>query len=295
MTERTIPAGDVKLWSEATGDPRHPTLLLIMGGNLSAMGWPRELVDLLAAGGLHVIRYDHRDTGRSTHRDFTRHPYGFDELAADAIAVLDAWEIPAAHVAGLSMGATIAQLIALDHPDRLRTLTLMLGGALDVDFDANIEHALAGTPAPDGLPLPTRRFLDMLALPPAADRDTELDRRVTKWRMLAGDELPFDPDEVRRWEQADIDHSGSIHEPTAHHMLTLPPLTRGAELTRVTAPTLVIQAGADPIAPAPHGRHLADLIPGSRLLEVPGMGHALTSAVHPVLADAITTHAHRHP
>ncbi|RCV47304.1 alpha/beta fold hydrolase, partial [Marinitenerispora sediminis] len=204
-----VPSGDVKLWSQATGDPRHPALLLIMGGNLSAMGWPRELVDMLADAGLHVIRYDHRDTGRSTHRDFTRHPYGFDDMAADATAVLDAWGIEHAHVAGLSMGATIAQLLALDHPRRLRTLTLLLGGALDVDFDANIERALTGQPSPDGLPLPTRRFLDTLTLAPAADPDAALDRRITKWRLLAGDELPFDPDEIRRWEQADIDHAGT--------------------------------------------------------------------------------------
>ncbi|MEE3921348.1 alpha/beta fold hydrolase [Micromonospora sp. BRA006-A] len=265
---------------------------MIMGGNLSAYGWPDEFVETLAAGGLHVIRYDHRDTGRSTRRDYGEHPYTYDDLAADAVVVLDAWDVEAAHVLGLSMGASLAQVMALNHPDRVRSLTLMLGGALDVDFDAGIEAAFRGESTVDGLPVPTQRFLDMLAhvQQPATDRESMLAKQVGKWRLLSGDGVPFDEAEYRTWEERAMEHAGTWEEPIAHYLVGLPPRSRGAELRGLDVPTLVIQAPNDPAAPPPHGRHLADLIPRARLVEIKGMGHALPSAVHRPLADAVLAH-----
>lgn len=296
MSERTVPSGDVELWSEDFGDPSHPALLLVMGGNLSAFGWPDEFAQRLADGGLHVIRYDHRDTGRSTTRDFAENPYGIDELAADAVAVLDGWGVDRAHVVGLSMGATITQVIALNHQDRLSGLIMMLGGGLDIDFDGNIERAMRDEPTPDGLPGPQQPFLDALALMtrPAEDRTAEVAKRVSKWRILSGTAVPFDEDEYARWEERSIDHAGGvITEPYAHYSLTLPPASRAAELRDVTVPTLVIQAEHDPIAPAPHGKHLAGLIPTAQLVQIPGMGHALPSSVHGPLVEAILDHTRR--
>lgn len=292
MAIRMVPSADVILWSEDFGDPNDPALLLVMGGNLSAMAWPDEFVELLAAAGHHVIRYDHRDTGRSTQRDFTQHPYSFDELVADAVAVLDSWETSAAHVVGLSLGNTIGQLLALDHPDRLLSLTVMLGGALDIDFDANIERAMNRKPSVDGLPLPTQRFLDVMALlsEPVEGPDAELAHRVEKWRLLNGDGVAFDADEFRRRELRAIAHSGEFSEPLVHHMIPQPPVARGAELGRVRASTLVIQAMCDPAAPPPHARHLAALIPGARVVEIPAMGHALARAIHEPLATVICAH-----
>ncbi|MFD0549721.1 alpha/beta fold hydrolase [Streptomyces rectiviolaceus] len=207
---------------------------------------------------------------------------------------MDGWGIERAHVVGLSMGATIAQVIALNHHDRLSALTMMLGGGLDIDFDGNIERAMRGEPTPDGLPGPQQPFLDALALMtrPAEDRAAEVAKRVSKWRILSGTAVPFDDDEYARWEERAIDHAGGvITEPYAHYSLTLPPPSRAADLRDVTVPTLVIQAEHDPIAPAPHGKHLAGLIPTARLVQIPGMGHALPSSVHGPLAEAILGHA----
>ncbi|MEU6024227.1 alpha/beta fold hydrolase [Micromonospora sp. NPDC047134] len=292
MTERVISAGDVKLWSQGFGDPADPALLMIAGGNLSAYGWPDEFVQRLAAAGLFVIRYDHRDTGRSTCRDYQKYPYTYDDMAADATAVLDGWDIAAAHVVGMSMGMSLAQVMVLNHPDRVRSLTLMLGGALDTDFDAAIEAAFRGEPLVNGLPVPTPRFLEMLAAvqQPAKDRESMLAKQVGKWRLLNGDGIPFDEQEYRRWEERAMDHAGTWEEPVTHYQVGLPPLSRGAELRDVKVPTLVIQAPYDPAAPPPHGRHLADLIPGARLAEIPGMGHALPSSVHGPLAELIIAH-----
>ncbi|MFB4279817.1 alpha/beta fold hydrolase [Nonomuraea sp. MTCD27] len=295
MSTRMITSGDVTLWSEGFGDPADPPMLLVAGGNLSAMSWPDEFVELLAARGHHVIRYDHRDTGRSSRVDFASRPYTFDELVLDAVAVLDGWEVAAAHVVGMSLGHTIGQLLTLDHPGRLLSLTVMLGGALDVDFDAAIEHATAGRPSADGLPPPTQRFLDVIALmsQPVDGAEAELERRVEKWRLLNGADLPFDDEEFRRRELRAIAHAGTFQEPITHHLIAQPPVSRGAELAGVTVPTLAIQAVHDPAAPPPHARHVAELIPGARVRDMPGMGHALASAVHLPLAAAICEHTHQ--
>src|SRR5437016_10421959 len=125
MSERVISNGNVKLWSEDFGDPSEPPLLLVAGDCTSALGWPDEFVELLVAGGRRVLRYDHRDTGRSTYRDFAQHPYTFDDLAADAVSVLDGWDVGAAHLLGIGMGSAIGQLIATAHPYRLLSMTLL--------------------------------------------------------------------------------------------------------------------------------------------------------------------------
>ncbi|MGH8931320.1 MAG: alpha/beta fold hydrolase [Egibacteraceae bacterium] len=97
MAERIVSVGNVDIWTEEFGDPTDAALLLVMGANAPAMGWPDQLVALLVAGGHWVIRYDHRDTGRSTRRDFPSHPYGVADLARDSVAVLDGYGIGAAH------------------------------------------------------------------------------------------------------------------------------------------------------------------------------------------------------
>jgi 10-carbomethoxy-13-deoxycarminomycin esterase/esterase len=290
--ERLIAANGIKLWSEDFGDAADPTVLLIMGANASAFGWPNEFVELLADSGRHVIRYDHRDTGLSTWQDFARSPYSLQDVAADAVAVLDGWGAPRAHVVGFSLGCTIGQVLALDHRARLLTLSLLAGTALDVDFAASVQCAYSGRPTSTGLPAPRREILDlwMDRAAPGRSPEDELNRRIAELRVLAGDALPFDEAEFRRWEQRSIAHAGTTLQPSTHGFADPVPTSRAAELAGVSTPTLVVQAPLDPINPPPHGRHLADLIPGARLLEVPGMGHALPSAVHGPLVAALLEH-----
>ncbi|MGW5849825.1 alpha/beta fold hydrolase [Streptomyces sp. NPDC055254] len=295
MAQRVVTSKDAQLWSEDFGDRADPALLLVAGGNLTAMSWPVEFVERLAAGGLHVIRYDHWGVGRSTVWDPAERPYGYLRLAADAVAVLDGWDIERAHFVGMSMGAVLCQLVALDHPQRMLSMSLMLGGALDVDFPGNIRRALAGEPSVDGLPLPQERFLEALAVmnEDVSGPEEELGRRVRRWKLFSGDRVAFDEADFRRWEQQAIDHSGSLSEPQVHYAVQPPPRERAAELRGVRVPTQVIQATQDPIAPPPHGRHLADQIPGADLVEIEGMGHALPASVHRPLAEAVLRHVHR--
>ena len=120
-----VTSGKLRLWVERIGDPADPAVLLIAGAEAQGIGWPSVLVDRLVAGGLQVIRYDHRDTGESDSVDFDESPYSMVDLVEDAVAVLDGLDIESAHVVGASMGGVIAQWLAATHPDRVLTLTLM--------------------------------------------------------------------------------------------------------------------------------------------------------------------------
>ena len=115
---RFIASGDLRLWTERFGDPRDPAVLLIMGTSAQGIGWPDEMVNALVEGGHQVVRFDHRDTGRSDCVDFATHPYTLADMAADSVAVLDGHEIAVAHIVGASVSGTIGQLLAVHHPER---------------------------------------------------------------------------------------------------------------------------------------------------------------------------------
>ena len=278
-------AGTVRLWSEDRGEPGAAPVLLVMGAGAAAPGWPDEFVELLVEGGCRVIRYDHRDTGRSTAVPAAEADYDLGDLARDAVAVLDAHGVDRAHVVGMSMGGLIGQLLAVDHADRLRSLTLTHTGALDMG--TTDENPAVGP----------ERLTRVIALAePGATEEAELERRVALWRELHGDALPFDPAEYLRLERRVIAHAGTFLPSTGHIRLASTPLPRGADDLRTAAtPTLVVQGGQDPFFPLGHGRHLAGLLPDARLLEIPELGHALPAVVHRRVADAILDHLRRHP
>ncbi|WP_227999154.1 alpha/beta fold hydrolase [Nocardia australiensis] len=292
MAERVVSTADLHLWTEDFGDPGDPPLLLL--GAHSSRGWPDEFVAELVAQGLHVIRYDHRDTGRTVSLDAEQKPYTFYELAADAMAVLDGWGIERVHLVCFALGAATGQLIAIDYPDRLRSLTMTGAAALTVDFFTSCDCAYSGKPTPSGLPAPRREVLDLIMQSPILDDvDAELDRRVALARAMSGTALPFDPAEFRRWEEREIAHSGIAGRNAPNIDESADITGRGGELANVATPTLVIQGPLDPVHQPPHSAFLAESIPGARLLELPGLGHSFPTAVHSALAAAIVEHVRR--
>jgi pimeloyl-ACP methyl ester carboxylesterase len=280
--EHRVPvAPGVELWAEERGAPSASPLLLVMGANASGIAWPETLVDRLARQH-RVVRYDHRDTGRSTW-SHERAPYAIRDLAGDAVRVLDALGIDRAHVVGMSMGGTLVQLLLLDHPDRLRSATLLATSALG--------SGLADVAGESDLPGPAPRLLEYWAsMGEDRDAESELAWRVEHWRLLNGTGVPFDPAEFWALEERVVAHSGTLRSPVAHALADQSGLDRGAELAGVRVPTLVIEAPEDPVNPPPHAAHLAAVIGSARLVTVPGMGHALPAAVVPALAAAITGH-----
>lgn len=272
---------DTELWAEERGDPAGTPVLLVMGANASGVTWPDELVDALAARH-RVIRYDHRDTGRST-RAFDVRPYAIRDLATDAVRLLDGLGIARAHVVGMSMGGALVQLLLLDSPDRLISATVFATSALGA--------GLADVDGSSDLPGPDPRLLELWeSMGEERDEAAELDWRVAHWRLLNGDGVPFDAAEFRALEARVVAHSGTAAGSTAHALADQSGLDRGAELAGVTVPTLVVEAPEDPVNPPPHAAHLAAAIGGARLVQVPGMGHALGRPVVAPLASAIAEH-----
>src|SRR4051812_6215 len=177
--ERFVTSGPVRLWTDRAGDPAHPAVLLIMGSAAQGITCADALVARLVGRGVQVIRFDHRDTGRSSVVDFDTDPYGLSDLAADCRAVLDGYGLAAAHVAGASMGGMIAQWLAVHEPARVRSLTLITTSPMGYDWRPAYARSRAGEPpAPGDLPPPAPEFLAHLArgLPPGVETDVALFR-----------------------------------------------------------------------------------------------------------------------
>lgn len=275
---------DVTLWFDEHGPADAPPLLLVMGAASSGLHWPEALVDRLAQQH-RVIRYDHRDTGASTHA-FADQPYALRDLADDAALLLDALGIADAHVVGMSMGGTLTQLLLLDHPDRLRSATVFCTGPLGQPTGDASDIADADTE--DDAPGIDPRLLEMWShANDPRDREEEIAWRTEHWRLLNGDESPFDADEIRATEERVIAHEGRHDAPLAHALADQSGLARGDELRAVDVPVLVVEAPRDPVYPPPNAQRIAGLVPGARLVSIPGMGHALPPTVVPRLADAI--------
>ncbi|WP_433384655.1 alpha/beta fold hydrolase [Actinoplanes sp. CA-142083] len=277
--ERFATSGPLRLWTERTGDPGHPAVLLIAGASAQGYTYPDALVTRLVGHGMQVIRYDHRDTGRSSVVDFDRRPYGLADLAADALAVLDAYELPSAHIVGASMGGMVAQWIAVHEPARLSALTLLSTTPMSFDHVAVWERGIVAE-----LPPPTPRFLRHQSDAKGVDADVAL------FRVMHGDVLPFDEPAVRAmlercWARA-TDPSAAANHSRAGGTMTP---DRLAPLSAITAPTTVLHGDQDPIYVPAHGEALAAAIPGARLHIVEGMGHVYFSPGIPeLLGDLIT-------
>ncbi|MEV6705258.1 alpha/beta fold hydrolase [Micromonospora wenchangensis] len=285
--EEKFVRGPVRLWTERFGHPDDPTVLLVMGTSTQGIGWPDELVEALVDSGRQVIRFDHRDTGRSDSVDFTAHPYALADLATDAVAVLDAHGVAAAHVVGTSLGAAIGQSLAVHRPARVRTLTAMASSPMGNNPGPAWARALAGQPAAAGeLPPPTARFLDHLMDAARAPRTTaqqRVDADVRTWRVLNGDVLPFDEPAARRFVEHCHDRAGNLAAAANHDLAGRRwDDDRRASPSGIAAATLVLHGSDDPLFPPAHGEALAAQIPTARLEIVPGMGH------HPFFAPGLT-------
>ncbi|MCX4826023.1 alpha/beta fold hydrolase [Streptomyces sp. NBC_01142] len=289
--ERFIDAAPgVRLWTEDRGATDASPVLLIMGAQAPGLGWPDELVDMLTSRH-RVIRYDHRDTGRSTWA-FDQRPYPLSQLAEDALTVLNGLDVERAHIVGMSLGGMLAQLLIADHPDRLLSATLIGTSAL-----STVPYI-----QPDGTRIPPEELpgiapglLEMWSRPVVdLGLEAELERRVEHWRILGGNQLPFDAEYARALERKVIEHTGHYATSTAHARADASNLDRTEQLTGATVPTLVTSAPAEPVSPPPHPHHLAQAIQGAYIIEIPGMGHALPPEVHTPLVAAILDHTTRH-
>jgi pimeloyl-ACP methyl ester carboxylesterase len=277
MAERIVTTNGVGICTEAFGDPSDPAVLLIMGVAGSMVWWDDAFCAMLAGRGRFVIRYDQRDTGRSVTYDVGRPGYTGTDLVADAVGVLDGYGIPAAHIAGVSAGGALAQVLALDHPDRVLSLVLI-----------STSSAVADDRSP--LPGPSAaltRFMET-GRPDWADRGAVADYLVTYQRVLSGGRRPFDERFARDVVRRDMQRARDYPAVQNHELID------GAEphgrLSGISAPTLVVHGRADPMFPVEHGEALARSIPGARLLLLDRAGHGIEPADWETLAAAIVDH-----
>lgn len=275
-----VQANGAELCVEALGERGDPPILLIMGSGGSMDWWDDELCERLAAGGRFVVRYDHRDTGESTTYPPGSPQYTGTDLIEDAVAVLDGLELARAHVVGLSMGGALAQVLALDHPDRVASLCLIATSPAGPDED------LPGMAADDAARLS--------AIPPPdwSDREAVIDYLVEYSRAVAGRSRAFDEARHRRMIARAYDRSPSFASSNNHHLIDGAPRWR-ERLGDLRVPTLVIHGGEDPLFPHAHGVALADEIPGARLLTLEHAGHELPREDLDVVIPAILEHTAR--
>jgi pimeloyl-ACP methyl ester carboxylesterase len=273
-----IEANGVNLCAETFGDRTDPGILLIMGSGASMDWWEDEFCERLATGPRFVIRYDHRDTGQSVSYEPGAPRYTSGDLVADTVGLLDAFGLAAAHLVGMSMGGALAQLVALDHPDRVVSLTL-------------ISTSPAG-PEPDLPPMSEEakaRFAKV-SEPDWSDREAVIDYGVELARASASGSRPFDEAGMRELWGRVVDRTGNVESSFKNH-----DLVEGGERWRerlggLTVPTLVIHGAEDPLFPLGHGSALAREIPGARLLALERTGHELPRAVWDVVVPAILEH-----
>jgi pimeloyl-ACP methyl ester carboxylesterase len=277
VAERLIEVNGVELCTEAFGDPSHPPILLIMGVGASMLWWEEDFCRMVAGGDRFVVRYDHRDTGRSVTYEVGRPGYTGADLVADAVGVLDAYEIPAAHLAGVSAGGAFAQLLALDFPDRVLTLVLISTSPVTSDHRK--------------LPPPTEEFTRFVttARVDRSDSASVIDYLVDYSRVLAGTERPFDETAIRLLVHRDIERARNFAATQNHDFIPDDERTHGP-LSSITVPTLVIHGTADPMFPLAHGQALAEAIPGAQLLPLEGAGHGVERADWQTIVRATVEH-----
>ena len=277
MAERMIEANGAQLCTDPIGEQGDPPVLLVMGMSASLLWWEDEFCARLADGGRFVIRYDHRDTGRSVTYEPGSPAYDAGDLLADAAGVLDAYGLPAAHIVGVSMGGAIAQLLALDRPDRVRSLVLI--------------SSSPATPGERGLPPVTDRlgrFLATARVDPS-DANSVVDYLVDYWRALWGQARVYDEARIRALALRDVTRARDFAAAQNHAMLLDEDRPR-ASLSSIRTPTLVIHGTDDPMFPLAHGSALANEIPGAKLLALPGAGHGIDRVDWETVVSAILEH-----
>jgi pimeloyl-ACP methyl ester carboxylesterase len=289
MSEEFCSVGDVELCYETFGDPADPTMLLVMGLATQMLAWHEEFCVALADRGFYVIRFDNRDIGRSQRmhgppptlkqlvlRDKRAAAYTLEDMAQDAVGLLDHLEIERAHVVGASMGGMIAQTIAIRHPERVISLVSMM---------SNTGARWSGQPSVFVYPVLLKR--------PPRGREGYVRHNAWVLKQIGSPGVEPDDDDLRRL--AELSYERGLNPAGAGRQLAaiIAAPDRTPQLRELDVPTLVIHGTADRLVAPSGGRATASAIPGARLLMIDGMGHDLPRAAWPRMLDAIEQNAAR--
>jgi pimeloyl-ACP methyl ester carboxylesterase len=264
LCPKMVKANGVDICTESFGKTGDPAVLLIMGATASMISWEDDFCRQLAGGGRYVIRYDNRDTGCSVTYPTGQPQYNLDDMVRDAVGVLDAYGIGSAHLAGASLGGMIAQLAAIEHPERLLSLTLIMTsphGPEDPDLPPMSEKILT-------------HFQKTASSVDWSDQAAVLKFRIETMRVLTGSGRSFDEQGARSLVEREAKRAINVSSSLTNHSLIASNRWR-ERLGEVQTPTLVIHGTDDPVLPFGHGEALSKEIRGAKLLPLNGAGHEL--------------------
>jgi len=278
----------ITLCYETFGDPGDPPAVLVMGLATQMIGWPDEFCEQLAERGFHVVRFDNRDTGRSTHlrfrppsvkqlvtRRFPPEQYRLGDMGEDTAGLIRELGLAPAHVIGASMGGMIAQTLAAEHPELVTSLTSIM---------SNTGHWFHGQPAFSILKYLLRR--------PPRDREAYIERAAEIFGIVGSTGFPSDADRIRELAGRSYDRGVDVAGGGRQFGAIVASGDRTHRLRKIRVPTLVVHGSVDKLVRPSGGRATARAIPNARLMIIEGMGHDLPRAIWPRLADAIAQHAH---
>ena len=271
-------SGSWKLYAETFGASTDPAVILLHGAGNSMMSWDAELCEALAARGRLVVRLDARDVGRSATSGDGGPSYSIHDSADDVVALLDALDLPAATLAGVSGGGIVAQITAVEHPQRVSGLVL-----------------ISTTPGGDDLPGPAAGlFADEPEHPDWTDRAAAVRWLVEVERPYGASR--FDEELMTRIAERTFDHADDLAAQVSNPFAVSEGRPVRDRLPEIRVPTAVVHGSADPMFPLEHGRALAAAIPGAALVVLDGFGHATAPREDwPALVDVIvaTSEGHR--
>ena len=261
--------GAVEINYETIGEAGAPTVLLINGLGSQMTRWPEAFCALLTAKGYRAVRFDNRDTGKSTWFK-PGETYSLSDMAADGMAVLDAIGVKAAHVVGVSMGGMIAQQFAINFPELTLSLT-----------------SIMSTPAPLDVGTSTPECLAMLTRPRSEDLETFLVEEIENWQLTNGSAHPLDEAWVREQAITAMNRGRNPIGVLRHLCAVVGSPDRRPALSKLTVPVLVLHGDEDPLVTPSGGEATAAAIPHAKHVVYPGMGHSLPEPVWGVVAAEI--------
>lgn len=280
MSEKIIRINEIDICAESFGNSKNPAVLLIMGATCSMVYWDEEFCQRLADTGRYVIRYDNRDVGRSIAYEPGNSQYTVVDMADDAVGVLDAYSIDQAHIVGMSLGGMIAQIIAIKHPQRVLTITLMMSsifGSDDSDRD---------------LPPMDERIIAFHAKGATlnwSDEESVANYLVSGSGLLSGSNHKFDEKRAYKQVRQEIKRANNLVSMFNHALLKGDASYEGS-LIGINVPALVIHGTEDTVLPYEHGLALANEIPNASLLTLEGTGHEVHFDDWDHIINAISNH-----
>ena len=291
----SVTANGIQIEYETFGDSSGRPLLLIIGLGGQMIYWDDDLCKDLAAAGHYVIRYDNRDVGLSTKFEQAgipnlpeifgkilqgqkiKPPYTLDDMADDAVALLDALKIAKAHLCGMSMGGMIAQTMAIRHPARVLSLISI--------------YSTTGNPE---VPQPSPEVIGLLTTPPPSEREGFIEHMVRVFKTISGPAFPPDEAWTRKVMGEGYDRSFCPQGTARQLVAILTHDNRAPALSSIQVPTLVIHGTSDPLVSVEGGKDTAKAIPGAQLILIEGMGHDLPhGGAWPRIVQAIIKHTQK--